>query len=669
MAAAAPRPFSRTSATVLSVVLVAVCSMLRTLHLLQDVGYRDEQDFHHLPIQNDNNAPLRSSFLKNESFSACLFLMNDKVSSLSEWLAYHYHTLPLRRLIVAVHPNTTDISNMTTYVFQSWRTKMTIDEWRLDGDAISKDSRRTTKKTGSDRTQWHDEDTFYKACMTTLFDENRTWTAFLHSNEYLALEGNASMRKSGSILSAIHHDRRHDDSPCISRIPRVRSVERDKKSILDVSRIPQTVILGHSYHDVVRDYCSETKLKISHSPFVIYPNSAMRQQLVVANKYTNLTSTTNSKTNARMESWLEGFIEEHGMDTAMKLLNINQRSTVEKHETQKTPNRKVKTPKRANMALHPPAVQAFHHDDENKVTEETNSFSACLLVMDDNHVLKEWLAYHYHTLPLRHLIVAVDPRSITSPSVILNKWRKHGMVIEEWSDQNYLSDKLLLLAQNMSQLNDTSIVELHLSRQREFYQKCMVSLQKQSRTWTMLIDSDEFLMINKRATDRFNVTNVPPLEQPGSIMTFLQQELVKNETEMPRETPCIMIPRLRFGNRESDPEQVNRGVPQGFNASAFTTLRHRKHAEPVLSKINKSGKVIIDVSRLHPANMHVNNPHRPLFVYCPKSEMYTQIKDNLLVVHHYSGTLDQFTFRDDYRRDAKAKKVCSLFWCLSRVSL
>jgi hypothetical protein len=168
-------------------------------------------------------------------------------------------------------------------------------------------------------------------------------------------------------------------------------------------------------------------------------------------------------------------------------------------------------------------------------------------------------------------------------------------------------------------------------------------------------------MINKRATDRFNVTNVPPLEQPGSIMTFLQQELVKNETEMPQETPCIMIPRLRFGNRESDPEQVNRGVPQGFNASAFTTLRHRKHAEPVLSKFNKSGKVIIDVSRLHPANMHVNNPHRPLFVYCPKSEIYTQIKDNLLVVHHYSGTLDQFTFRDDYRRDAKAKKVCSLF--------
>ena len=123
----------------------------------------------------------------------------------------------------------------------------------------------------------------------------------------------------------------------------MRSVERDKKSILDVSRIPQTVILGHSYHDVVRDYCSETKLKISHSPFVIYPNSAMRQQLVVANKYTNLTSTTNSKTNARMESWLEGFIEEHGMDTAMKLLNINQRSNVEKHETQKTPN-EMKSP-------------------------------------------------------------------------------------------------------------------------------------------------------------------------------------------------------------------------------------------------------------------------------------------------------------------------------------
>ena len=40
------------------------------------------------------------------------------------------------------------------------------------------------------------------------------------------------------------------------------------------------------------------------------------------------------------------------------------------------------------------------------------AFSACMLVMDDNHRLTEWLAYHYHVLPLRYLVVAVDPKAI-----------------------------------------------------------------------------------------------------------------------------------------------------------------------------------------------------------------------------------------------------------------
>ena len=46
-----------------------------------------------------------------------------------------------------------------------------------------------------------------------------------------------------------------------------------------------------------------------------------------------------------------------------------------------------------------------------------------MLVMDDNHRLTEWMAYHYHVLPLRYMIVAVDPRSKTSPTHIFNQWR------------------------------------------------------------------------------------------------------------------------------------------------------------------------------------------------------------------------------------------------------
>lgn len=42
-------------------------------------------------------------------------------------------------------------------------------------------------------------------------------------------------------------------------------------------------------------------------------------------------------------------------------------------------------------------------------SEDEESFAACLIVMDDNHRLVEWLAYHYWALPLRRLVIAVDP--------------------------------------------------------------------------------------------------------------------------------------------------------------------------------------------------------------------------------------------------------------------
>jgi hypothetical protein len=37
-----------------------------------------------------------------------------------------------------------------------------------------------------------------------------------------------------------------------------------------------------------------------------------------------------------------------------------------------------------------------------------STFSSCLLVMDDNHRLAEWLAYHYHVLPLRYMVVGTS---------------------------------------------------------------------------------------------------------------------------------------------------------------------------------------------------------------------------------------------------------------------
>ena len=69
--------------------------------------------------------------------------------------------------------------------------------------------------------------------------------------------------------------------------------------------------------------------------------------------------------------------------------------------------------------------------------EAKNAFSACLIVKDDNHWLIEWLAYHYHVLPLRHLILVTDPTSVTSPTNILGRW-SDKMIIEQWNDTDFL---------------------------------------------------------------------------------------------------------------------------------------------------------------------------------------------------------------------------------------
>jgi hypothetical protein len=58
------------------------------------------------------------------------------------------------------------------------------------------------------------------------------------------------------------------------------------------------------------------------------------------------------------------------------------------------------------------------------------TFSACLLVKDDNQLLPEWLAYHYTIMPLRRLIVGVDPLSLTRVEPILDKYRELGMEID-----------------------------------------------------------------------------------------------------------------------------------------------------------------------------------------------------------------------------------------------
>lgn len=71
--------------------------------------------------------------------------------------------------------------------------------------------------------------------------------------------------------------------------------------------------------------------------------------------------------------------------------------------------------------------------------DDNATFSACLLIKDDNAILSEWIAYHYHTVNLRHLVVAVDPSSIESPASILSRWRQNtDLKVNYWNDTDYM---------------------------------------------------------------------------------------------------------------------------------------------------------------------------------------------------------------------------------------
>jgi len=130
------------------------------------------------------------------------------------------------------------------------------------------------------------------------------------------------------------------------------------------------------------------------------------------------------------------------------------------------------------------------------------TFSACLLTMDDNHRLVEWLAYHHHVLPLEHLIVTVDPRSTTSPTALFDRWRARGMIIEEWSDNDFMSQDNLKYSERVHSLSQEQQFNLHRDRQCEFLAHCMKHLKKKNRTWTLLVDSDEYLQFNGPAGEK-----------------------------------------------------------------------------------------------------------------------------------------------------------------------
>ena len=278
--------------------------------------------------------------------------------------------------------------------------------------------------------------------------------------------------------------------------------------------------------------------------------------------------------------------------------------------------------------------------------------AACLLMFDDNLSLVEWLAYHYHTMNLRHVIVLTDPRSTESPVPILQRWV--GRVSYEYWDESRVFPNPAAW-QTLRDAGD--LVQLHRHRQSYFYAQCMRELKLRSEQsssdnhhhdeWLLLTDVDEYVAMNPHTMEKSHKLYRPQLgnltlDAPGAILDFLRRE---------RNTPaCLHMASRDMVSKESSPADINVGVPAFLNATAFYTTRWRHQSHRRIT-----GKCLVNLKQIEYHDIPVQSPrqgHVPL-PRCPShAPKYFYDMDNTpLVVHHYLGTPAQYQYRDDPRRD------------------
>lgn len=311
------------------------------------------------------------------------------------------------------------------------------------------------------------------------------------------------------------------------------------------------------------------------------------------------------------------------------------------------------------------------------------TFAACLLIKDDNDILSEWIAYHFHAMRMRYLIVSVDPLSSESPESILESWSNYtDLEIVLWNDSNFMPHDFLqhnvppkeyvLTVDDLTNVADSKDENLqnkkvmleisnHRYRQGIFLSSCMKHVRDVNRTWVMHIDTDEYIVPSKllRQMNSDYVT-VQDMSISGSVLNLIQQ--VVHKTGSLVNYPCISMQRVLFGSQEIPTSEmiVNEGslTDHMFNRENFETLRWRYHALPSDQFLHGSNpKVILDVAAI--TSKFFNNPqrpvysiHRPVPEYCPKNyELeYSNFQKHPLDVNHYIGSWERYSGRNDKRR-------------------
>ncbi|CAB9500302.1 expressed unknown protein [Seminavis robusta] len=271
--------------------------------------------------------------------------------------------------------------------------------------------------------------------------------------------------------------------------------------------------------------------------------------------------------------------------------------------------------------------------------------------MDDNHFLIEWLAYHFYVMPMRRLIILVDPGSMTTPQPILDRW-KDWIDVTVWHEEDIFPNGP---PTPKNPKKNTTKLGQHRARQRTFLMKCLQQLHKERRGWVFVTDTDEYTMVNdllrdpqKTAFFRQNVT-LPEQSEPGSIMKLLKQGDAKHlvNGEYIHNMPCITMARRTFSTKEM---KNSSKTFLGYTKANFQTL-HWKYYD----KLFKPGKALVNLKKIRYRDINSQpSVHRPISnktICTGKLAIIEQ--DSIFAVNHYPGNLHQMLFRKDDARGAE----------------
>ena len=354
-------------------------------------------------------------------------------------------------------------------------------------------------------------------------------------------------------------------------------------------------------------------------------------------------------------------------------------------------------------------INKHHHNVSNRPKhppiprQESNetTMSACLFIMDDTIRLMEWIAYHYTVLPLGHLVVAIDPKSKRQDRIlsILDSWRPYFRI------DAYANDTWFTLGPEegwgrhiygpkggyrhwfTDHESDFFKAQSHKRRQNFFMAFCMRSLfEAGSRSWTLLVDSDEYLLFNYRhaASERPDVYDsatlytshqdidrarranlplrnaLPPLQDRVTVAQYLQNytnTLTLQHGPDSNQTPrCLRFPHLQFSSHE-----INSGSSDPHSLPDPASLLMTQRQTQTGPMEGTFSKAMVDLSRAKKAEWfvlkNVVNVHTPSRRMCGRTRKKsftasgTDYIASLFRINHYrSGTLETYLERSgDYR--------------------